>query len=795
MNSRCAIRLLPFLLGTQLLAGCNSSSNSSNNTLPVFTSSNAINLQEGNTNTGYTAAATDAEADSLSFQLMGDDAELFSLDSDTGVLLFNSAADFENPSDANSDNIYSLIISVSDESEELVQQVLNVTVTDKASLALTVHFPSDNALVDDSATSVTFNGQITDSEDGVVSEADVASLSLNDQAITLNADSSWSLQALVEQHENTYTFNLEDLNGEVTSHTQTLYQNTIMKGGYDIELDLAGGKVYVSDGELKALLVGDLSTGQFQRVSDATHGTGTALDFTRGLALDKTNNAVYIADFIEANIIKVDLATGNREIFSNSTTGTGDDLISPKEIEIDEENNRLIVADGGAKAIFSVDLATGNRSIISRSGTQGSGDDFSSLTDIVLDVENDVMYCSEDGRGDVMAVELSTGNRTILSTGLSSPHNITMDKPNNTLYVGSTGSDSITAIDAATGDQTLISDNSKGLGLTLNSLGGIAFDETNQRLIMSEFLADTIMFIDIQSGDRTLLEYGLPGEGDHFSSPWDLAFDAATNAAFIIQDDDVELDGIIKIDLSNGDRSIISSATTGTGTNFDNTLMFDVNVENNLAIVTDEDLRAVFSVELTTGNRTILSDDTTGEGQNFEGSYDAVIDYDNNRAFIADAGIYSVDLTSGDRTLISADGNGFDFVTAMMHDTDNNRLLAIDDEYQAVVAVDIESGVRTVISSEEVGSGDEFSNPIAFAYDKDNNRLLLSDNSAPSIMAIDLTNGNRSVLSSNEVGNGVFMESLAGIAFNKDKNIIYAVLQDSLLAVDVVSGDRVIVSK
>ena len=60
-----------------------------------------------------TYAVADAEDDTITWSLSGDDSGHFSI-SDTGELAFNTAPDYENPADANGDNIYQATIQASD---------------------------------------------------------------------------------------------------------------------------------------------------------------------------------------------------------------------------------------------------------------------------------------------------------------------------------------------------------------------------------------------------------------------------------------------------------------------------------------------------------------------------------------------------------------------------------------------------------------------------------------------------------------------------------------------------------
>lgn len=90
----------------------------------------AINVNE-NTTTVTTVTATDADlpAQTLSYSIVGGlDQALFSIDSVSGELTFQSAPDFESPADSNSDNIYEVTVQVNDGVGGVDAQTISVTV-------------------------------------------------------------------------------------------------------------------------------------------------------------------------------------------------------------------------------------------------------------------------------------------------------------------------------------------------------------------------------------------------------------------------------------------------------------------------------------------------------------------------------------------------------------------------------------------------------------------------------------------------------------------------------------------
>ena len=100
----------------------------------INNTSNDYSTLEGTTS-GFTIDASDAEGNSLTYSVSGNDGSKMSISS-SGVVSFNEAPDYENPADANGDNIYSFNVSVSDgnlsSSEGFTITITNDTSDDNA---------------------------------------------------------------------------------------------------------------------------------------------------------------------------------------------------------------------------------------------------------------------------------------------------------------------------------------------------------------------------------------------------------------------------------------------------------------------------------------------------------------------------------------------------------------------------------------------------------------------------------------------------------------------------------------
>ena len=93
---------------------------------PVVSGNAAIDYAENGSGMVATYAATDPENGDIAWSLSGDDADDFEI-SGAGMLTFMSPPDFESPTDANADNMYSVMVVASDGTND---GAMGVTVTD-----------------------------------------------------------------------------------------------------------------------------------------------------------------------------------------------------------------------------------------------------------------------------------------------------------------------------------------------------------------------------------------------------------------------------------------------------------------------------------------------------------------------------------------------------------------------------------------------------------------------------------------------------------------------------------------
>ncbi len=134
------------------------------NVAPAFTSAASFDVNEGETVVGTVTAEDANPQDEVTYSVTGGAGTLFTIDSSSGELSFATAPDYENPADADTDNVYMLIVTVAggtDARALTTTQAITVTVLD---VATTITITADDAEVTEGEP-VMFTFERTDSTD------------------------------------------------------------------------------------------------------------------------------------------------------------------------------------------------------------------------------------------------------------------------------------------------------------------------------------------------------------------------------------------------------------------------------------------------------------------------------------------------------------------------------------------------------------------------------------------------------------------------------------------------------
>lgn len=158
-----------------------------NNNSPEITNTTSSYEAQENQSSAFTVTASDADNDTLTFSISGDDANLFSIGSSSGIVSFIEEPDYENASDADSDNVYEITASVTDgtasDSMEFSINVTNDTSDDTSSDNYDGKIIASGPI---QSAAVCFVENITD----ICSESDYKATSLQDGSFSIAVDSN-----------------------------------------------------------------------------------------------------------------------------------------------------------------------------------------------------------------------------------------------------------------------------------------------------------------------------------------------------------------------------------------------------------------------------------------------------------------------------------------------------------------------------------------------------------------------------------------------------------------------------
>ena len=305
-----------------------------------------------------------------------------------------------------------------------------------------------------------------------------------------------------------------------------------------------------------------------------------------------------------------------------------DDPSEPEGITLNKGD--FLVTDTYYGALFRVDPATGNRDVVS---SQLSG----IPRQMAVDADGTILIAlSDDWLPVIIRVSPSSGLLSIVSSGGSdldstvpfigdggrfrAPFGL-IREASGQLLVGNQSVAAIHRVDPVSGDRTVVSDRPRGAGPPIfGPIQQFARESGGTLLITVASTADSagaIMRVDPTTGDRTVLSSGSTGAGPTFGTPVGIALDPGGNI-FVT---DPIISTLFRVDPVTGDRTVVSGSTVGEGEALFNPHGLAFDSEGRL-FVADESL--ILQVDLDNGNRTVVSAPTVGTGPAFQQAEDIV---------------------------------------------------------------------------------------------------------------------------------------------------------------------------
>ena len=321
----------------------------------------------------------------------------------------------------------------------------------------------------------------------------------------------------------------------------------------------------------------------------------------------------------------------------------------------------------------------------------------------------------------------------------------------------------------------------------------LALSGDNQLLMTGEINESTVLFsVNLSNGERELIsgkniDETFVGNGPEFENPVSIKLDDNNRALLM----DQILKKIVLVNLNNGDRTILE----GSGVDFSVPAGADF-FGSQQAIVLDRDMESLIVVDLISGERSLLTNNAIGSGLRFNQPH-SLADLGGNRALVTDSTsgrLFEVDLTNGNRELILDNPDEFNLQATAL-DKPNNRafFINITEGDPELVEFNLSTKELRVISSATIGSGPTLAFPEDIVFSPGSNRVFVIDSLARDLFEIDITTGNRSIILDNS-NSGLEFDTPLTLAINGAETTAFVGDDGALIAIDLVTGDRTLVS-
>jgi sugar lactone lactonase YvrE len=339
----------------------------------------------------------------------------------------------------------------------------------------------------------------------------------------------------------------------------------------------------------------------------------------------------------------------------------------------------------------------------------------------------------------------------------------------------------LVAIDLATRARTIISPSSASTPGATNfvavaaDLTGIALGAANDAVYVTRSYDPSngapagILKIDLADGTRSIVTGSLVGgvmpvgSGPAIDQPHDVVVDTSTTPARLL----VAHSGreVLAVDTTTGNRTTFSNDSIGTGTQVGFISRMRIDPANSRLLVTSGEVNqphGVFAIDLATANRTQLID-SSAANEPAAGAFLMALDSADHHIYLANfptTEIFRADLSGGGKPVLIAHNNvgtGYKPTSPRSIAVRGTALYFIDTAFRALIKVDAATGNRTILSGNGVGTGPSVANFNSLSIDDANGRALIVD-SSKSVFAIDLATGNRTRVSSNSVGTGALFQ-------------------------------------
>lgn len=479
--------------------------------------------------------------------------------------------------------------------------------------------------------------------------------------------------------------------------------------------------------------------------------------------------------------------------------------VSRESPSFDPARGQILFGEGSFEplGLVALDVATGKCVVVS-GATRGGGALINNDIDAVrVDAANDRAFAIELFPTRILSIELANGDRTTVSDGSSGgvsfnfPRSLDLDAARGRLVVADQNLDALIAVSLANGSRSILSDGAHGSGPTFSNPHWVAISAAQDRALVADEIPPALITVNLATGDRTIVSDGSRGSGPALSAPVSVAFEAGGGSALVA---DIGAAAVVRVDLATGNRTILSDATHGSGP----ALVTPIGIEllpDGRAVVAENELATTLAIDPVSGDRSDLERSSVGSGPSIFGVGSLAVDPSSGEllAIRSDA-LFRVDPIRGDRAVVSSAAVGQGPLLREAQSVavlPTGRTAFVVESSEGVLAVDLATGARTLVSGDSAGSGTPFKLPECLVLDAARDLAYVGDFGSPSrVVSVDLATGARSEVSGPARGNGTPLELTTQLALAPDGVTLYVLDLGlrALFRVDVVSGDREIAS-
>lgn len=772
----------------------------------------AVNENTTDISVGYSLSGSFTRPISYSL-LESDDADLFSINPQSGQLKFKESPDYEAPKDADNDNTYNLVIEAktsggSSDNFALKVKVSNVEEKPTLSLDPVIEVKEgeiDVVLLEPSSADGEVKMELfgDDRERFVIlNDGRLQFLDVPDFELPLDSDRNNEFELTIWLYDNGVQENKVILSVKVIDDLEVVEINQVNPVALD----------------------GKISTG-FRMLSNSAQG-GIQLKIAGGAdaKLFKVNQETFELEFINAPDIQ------------NPNDDNGD---GKYEIELQGENadgeicNKSYILPLLSQAKFNLEIFMPVSRVVPIKLDKAQKFTFSGkLTDlkgkpilqsdiVQFTANNGLVTYNEDSGMWNSTVHIGNGNQTVQivvkdSNGnalvvsryfqveptfeLNSESGFAFDSIHNRVFLASTSG--IIAFDLD--NQQRI----KSLELPSTQISQVkdfAFNKTTENLYA--LTSNQIWVMDASTQSWGLKRDYSKDENPYLRSLRSLSLSEPNNEFYLLSEDIDEKAHVFKADLDNSTMQQITKSDTepfivGPG-------KIEYDDSNDRLLVTDWRTESVLTVAKDSGTIRKFSIDKIENGWPIEFDYPEgmAIDEATNTCWIVDdnganySTLMSMDLDTGQLTPLRGTGTEPFELSDIAIDSTNSRLLAIDTIRHHLIEIDPITGERAVLIGNHIGKGSYLSKPTAMGLDTVNQKAYTSAANG-SIIEIDLLNGDRRTVTglskylNKSIGKGLGHSIIESIEVDvKGSRLFVADTgRDAVFTVDIKTGDRSLLS-